>query len=122
MTEPEGDDATVDATLQLAAEPGRLVFTYLPHVDFAAHVYGQASDEYGEALSTVTLGAGYTTYREVVRRSRAEPRARRRRRRARSPQGGETSPATVRRRLDPQSPPGRYNAPTPKWVPLGTVV
>jgi len=46
-------DETVEATLQLAAEPGRLVFTYLPHVDFAAHVYGQDSGEYGEALSTV---------------------------------------------------------------------
>ncbi len=46
-------DETVEATLQLAAGPGRLVFTYLPHVDFAAHVYGQDSDEYGEALARV---------------------------------------------------------------------
>ena len=43
----------VDATVQLATEPRRLVFSYLPHVDFAAHVYGQASDEYTEALATV---------------------------------------------------------------------
>jgi len=46
-------DETAEATLQVAAEPGRLVFTYLPHVDFAAHVYGQDADEYGEALATV---------------------------------------------------------------------
>ena len=47
-------DETVEATLQVAAEPGRLVFSYLPYVDFAAHVYGQNSEEYGEALATVT--------------------------------------------------------------------
>ena len=46
-------DETVDATVQLAAEPDRLVFSYLPHVDFAAHVYGQESDEYTEAITTV---------------------------------------------------------------------
>jgi hypothetical protein len=46
-------DETVEATLQLAAEPGRLVFTYLSHVDFAAHVFGQDSAQYGEALATV---------------------------------------------------------------------
>jgi len=45
-------DEIVEATVQLAAEPGRLVFTYLPHVDFAAHVYGQESDEYLEAIGT----------------------------------------------------------------------
>lgn len=43
----------VAATVQLAAEPGRLIFTYLPHVDYAAHVYGQDSDEYREAVDTV---------------------------------------------------------------------
>jgi len=46
-------DEILDATVQLAAEPGRLIFTYLPHVDFTAHVYGQASDEYAVALKTV---------------------------------------------------------------------
>ena len=45
-------DETVEATVQVAAEPGRLVFSYLPHVDFAAHVYGQDSEEYGEAIAT----------------------------------------------------------------------
>jgi len=46
-------EETVDATVQLAAEPNRFVFSYLPHVDFAAHVYGQESVEYSEALTTV---------------------------------------------------------------------
>ena len=46
-------EETVDATAQLAAEPSRIVFSYLPHVDFAAHVYGQESAEYAEALTTV---------------------------------------------------------------------
>lgn len=46
-------EETVEATVQLATEPSRLVFSYLPHVDFAAHVYGQESAEYAEALSTV---------------------------------------------------------------------
>ena len=47
-------DETIDATLQLAAEPGRLILTYLPHVDFAAHVYGQDAVEYARAVATVT--------------------------------------------------------------------
>lgn len=42
-----------EATAQLAAEPGRLVVAYLPNVDFAAHVHGQQSDEYAEAIRTV---------------------------------------------------------------------
>lgn len=46
-------DETVEATLQLAAGAGRLVFPYLPHVDFAAHLYGQQSHEYGEAVARV---------------------------------------------------------------------
>jgi Type I phosphodiesterase / nucleotide pyrophosphatase len=46
-------DEILDATVQLAAAPGRLIFSYLPHVDFAAHVYGQRSAEYDEALSVV---------------------------------------------------------------------
>lgn len=46
-------DEAIDATVQLAATPGRFVLTYLPHVDFAAHVHGQDSDEYLDALGTV---------------------------------------------------------------------
>jgi hypothetical protein len=44
-------DEIVDATLQLAAVPGRFIFTYFPNVDVAAHVHGQASDDYAAALS-----------------------------------------------------------------------
>jgi len=39
-----------EATLRLAG-PRRLVLTYVPHVDFAAHVHGQKSDEYAEAIA-----------------------------------------------------------------------
>jgi len=46
-------DEIVEATVQLAAEPGRLIFSYIPHIDFAAHVYGQGSDEYAVAVKTV---------------------------------------------------------------------
>jgi hypothetical protein len=42
----------VSAVVDLASLPGRLIFAYLPHVDFAAHVHGQASPEYDEALAT----------------------------------------------------------------------
>jgi hypothetical protein len=45
----------VDATSQLAAVPGRLIVAYLPQVDFAAHVHGQRSGEYTEAVGTVAL-------------------------------------------------------------------
>lgn len=40
----------VAATCDLARHPGRLVMTYVPHVDFAAHVYGQEAPEYAEAV------------------------------------------------------------------------
>ena len=48
-------DEWVTATAQLAATPGRLVFAYLPQVDFAAHVHGQDSAEYAGAVATVSL-------------------------------------------------------------------
>ena len=51
-------------------------------------------------------------------RPEEEPRGRRRKRRPRSPQGGEASPAAVRRRLSPQSPPGRRSRSEP---PTGTL-
>lgn len=44
----------VEATLVLASVPGRLIFTYLPHVDFAAHVHGQESPEYARAMHTAS--------------------------------------------------------------------
>ena len=40
----------VTVTSRLAG-PGRMVVTYVPHVDFAAHVYGQQSPEYADALT-----------------------------------------------------------------------
>lgn len=43
----------VEAAVDLAAVPGRLVLAYLPQVDFAAHVHGQRSPEYAAALSLV---------------------------------------------------------------------
>ncbi|HET9258893.1 MAG TPA: alkaline phosphatase family protein [Acidimicrobiia bacterium] len=39
------------ATLALAAEPGRLIFTYVPFVDFAGHVFGQGSAEFSDAMT-----------------------------------------------------------------------
>ncbi len=47
------EEDLVETTTTLARERGRLVFTYLAHVDFAAHVYGQESAEYAAALATV---------------------------------------------------------------------
>lgn len=38
------------ATVSLASEPGRLIFTYVPFVDFAGHVFGQGSEEFTEAM------------------------------------------------------------------------
>ncbi len=43
------DDA-LEVTRDLAL-PGRLVFLYIPHVDFAAHLSGQGSSEYADAVS-----------------------------------------------------------------------
>lgn len=49
--EPWTDPASaVAAAAQLAAVPGRLILLYLPQVDFAAHVHGQASPAYARAL------------------------------------------------------------------------
>jgi hypothetical protein len=43
----------VDAVTQLAAVPNRLVVAYLPNIDYAAHVAGQASAMYRKAMSTL---------------------------------------------------------------------
>lgn len=40
----------VTATLSLAEEPHRLIFTYVPMVDVAGHVYGLESQEFTEAM------------------------------------------------------------------------
>lgn len=47
------EDQAVDIARGLATVPRRLVFLYLPHVDFAAHVAGQASDVYAMAMTIV---------------------------------------------------------------------
>ncbi len=46
------EDEAVEVVIAAASEPGRLVFLYIPHVDFAAHVGGQHSTEYDEAIGT----------------------------------------------------------------------
>jgi predicted AlkP superfamily pyrophosphatase or phosphodiesterase len=41
----------VDRTVEAADPAGRFVFLYIPHVDFAAHVAGQRSNEYDTAIN-----------------------------------------------------------------------
>jgi hypothetical protein len=41
----------IDATSQLASEPGRFVFSYWPDVDVAAHVSGRSSAAYRQAVA-----------------------------------------------------------------------
>lgn len=48
------EDEIVETTRDVAAVPGRLVLVYVPHVDFAAHVNGQDSAEYADAMDTAT--------------------------------------------------------------------
>ena len=43
-------DDLVEATVTLAAVPGRFIFTYVPFVDVAGHVTGQGSDEFTAAM------------------------------------------------------------------------
>lgn len=43
-------DDLIAASAQLAGEPGRFIFTYVPYVDFAGHVWGLESDEFTEAM------------------------------------------------------------------------
>lgn len=45
-------DDLVEATVTLAGEPGRFIFTYVPFVDVAGHVYGQGSEEFTQAMKT----------------------------------------------------------------------
>lgn len=45
----------VDATITLAREDRRLIFTYVPFVDVAGHVFGQASEEFAEAMRAAAL-------------------------------------------------------------------
>jgi hypothetical protein len=48
----ESPDQFVARTVEAAATDRTLVFTYLPPVDFAAHVFGLDSPEYSEAMAT----------------------------------------------------------------------
>ncbi|HKZ19051.1 MAG TPA: alkaline phosphatase family protein [Acidimicrobiia bacterium] len=50
----ESIDQFVDRTVEAASIPRSLVFTYLPPVDYAAHVYGIESMEVADALSWVS--------------------------------------------------------------------
>lgn len=43
----------VEATADLVRQPRRLVFTYFPQLDFAAHVWGQRSAEYRQAMGLI---------------------------------------------------------------------
>lgn len=43
-------DDLADATISLAAESRRFIFTYVPFVDVAGHVFGQGSEEFSEAM------------------------------------------------------------------------
>jgi hypothetical protein len=49
------DGDLVEATLQLAAKPRRLIFTYLWQVDFAGHVHGLGSTEFATALAEANI-------------------------------------------------------------------
>lgn len=40
----------ITAATQLAAQPRRLVFVYLPHIDFAGHTHGLESEEFSDAV------------------------------------------------------------------------
>lgn len=53
----------IDATVQLASVPNRLIFVYFAEVDFAAHISGQSSAAYSEAIA----GAGHA-WSELERR------------------------------------------------------
>jgi hypothetical protein len=59
----------VSATVQLGSEPGRFIFTYVPHVDYAGHVFGFGSDEFTQALriaSTVWDGLAAALPPDVI--------------------------------------------------------
>ncbi|NND83716.1 MAG: hypothetical protein HKN46_01050, partial [Acidimicrobiia bacterium] len=56
-------DELLDATTSLAAVPGRLIFTYLPQVDLAAHTGGQASPAYAGAVGLADRAWAHITAR-----------------------------------------------------------
>lgn len=44
-------EEALDRTVELARTPGRFIFLYVPHIDFAAHVSGQSSEDYSIAIA-----------------------------------------------------------------------
>jgi len=46
------ESEAVELAVAATSQPGRLVSLYIPHVDFAAHVSGQESAEYSDAMET----------------------------------------------------------------------
>lgn len=58
-----GIEDMISATVSLAAEPGRFIFTYVPHVDYAGHVFGLTSPEFSEAI-----GVASRIWNEIQRR------------------------------------------------------
>lgn len=53
----------VEITCELAATPGRLILTYFPQVDLAAHVAGQASSMYEAAIGLIDSAWSALTHR-----------------------------------------------------------
>lgn len=47
-------DEIADATVDLAGEANRLIFTYFPNVDVTAHMSGQHSTDFADALATAS--------------------------------------------------------------------
>jgi hypothetical protein len=45
-----GEQDLIDATVQLAGQPNRFIFTYVWQIDFAGHVSGLESAEFGAAM------------------------------------------------------------------------
>ena len=48
-------DDLVEATVTLAAEGNRFIFTYVPFVDVAGHVFGQGSEEFSAAMKAAAM-------------------------------------------------------------------
>lgn len=53
-------DHAVDVTVDVASHPGRMVLLYVPFVDLAAHMAGQQSDAYDDAMTLAN-----TVWREL---------------------------------------------------------
>lgn len=48
----ETEEECVAETVRAVSRPGTLAFTYVPPIDYAAHVWGQHSTEYAEAIKS----------------------------------------------------------------------